>query len=93
MPEAAVVERIRAKFATLAGELDERGRRRWAASEAVPLGWGGVAAVAEGTGISDRTIRNGIQGTQGGGPASLRSTTKARCRSPGQGSGTTGVDF
>ncbi len=61
MPEAAVVERIRAKFATLAGELDERGRRCWAASEAVSLGWGGVAAVAEGTGISDRTIRNGIQ--------------------------------
>jgi len=61
MPEAAIVERIRAKFVTLAGELDERGRRRWAATEAVSLGWGGIAAVAEATGVSDRTIRNGIQ--------------------------------
>ena len=61
MPEAAIVERIRAKFVTLAGELDERSRRRWAATEAVSLGWGGIAAVAEATGVSDRTIRNGIQ--------------------------------
>jgi transposase len=41
-------------------QLDERGRRRWAATEAASLGWGGIAAVAEATGISDRTIRNGI---------------------------------
>jgi transposase len=61
MPEARVVERIRGKFVTLAGELNERGRRRWVATEAVSLGWGGIAAVAEATGISDRTIRNGIQ--------------------------------
>jgi transposase len=61
MPEAAVVERIRAKFVTLAGGLNECGRRRWAASEAISLGWGGIAAVAEATGVSDRTIRNGIQ--------------------------------
>jgi len=40
--------------------LDERGRRRWAAAEARSLGWGGVTAVAKATGISDRTIRNGI---------------------------------
>jgi transposase len=61
MPEAAVVEWIRGKFVALVGKLDERGRRRWAATEAVSLGWGGIAAVAEATGISDRTIRNGIQ--------------------------------
>lgn len=60
MPEATVVEWIRGKFVALVGELDERGRRRWAATEAVSLGWGGIAAVAEATGISDRTIRNGI---------------------------------
>lgn len=61
MPEAMVVERIRAKFVTLADRLNERGRRRWAASEAISLGWGGIVAVAEATGVSDRTIRNGIQ--------------------------------
>jgi transposase len=60
MPEATVVEWIRCKYVRLVGELDERGRRRWAATEAASLGWGGIAAVAEATGISDRTIRNGI---------------------------------
>jgi transposase len=61
MPEATVVERIRGKFVSLAGELNERGRRRWAAAEATALGRGGIVAVAEATRISDRTIRNGIQ--------------------------------
>jgi transposase len=61
MPEATVVERIRCKYVRLVGDLDERGRRRWAATEASSLGWGGIAAVAEATGISDRTIRNGIR--------------------------------
>lgn len=60
MPEATVVEWIRDKFMGIVGELNERGRRRWAATEAASLGRGGIAAVAEATGISDRTIRNGI---------------------------------
>ncbi len=61
MPGATVVEWIRCKYIRLVGDLDERGRRRWAATEASSLGWGGIAAVAEATGISDRTIRNGIR--------------------------------
>lgn len=61
MPEAAVIERIRRKYLALRPDLDERGRRRWAAVEARDLGWGGITAVALATGISDRTIRNGIQ--------------------------------
>ena len=55
------MEWIREKFLAIAGDLDERGRRRWAAAEARSLGWGGVAAVAEATGMSDRTIRTGIK--------------------------------
>jgi transposase len=61
MPEALVIEWIRQKFAHVASDLDERGRRRWAASEALSLGRGGITAVALGTGLSDRTIRNGIK--------------------------------
>ena len=61
MPEARVIEWIRQKFANIAQDLDERGRRRWAASEALSLGRGGITAVAVATGISDRTIRNGIR--------------------------------
>jgi transposase len=60
MPEAHVVEWIRRKFEAIVAELDERGRRRWAAIEARSLGWGGVTAVSQATGISDRTIRSGI---------------------------------
>jgi hypothetical protein len=61
MPDARVIGWIREKYAALAGDLDERARRRWAAAEARSLGWGGVAAVAAATGISDRTIRTGIR--------------------------------
>lgn len=61
MPDANIVEWIREKYRDLADELDERGRRRWTAIEARSLGRGGIAAVAAATGISDRTIRTGIQ--------------------------------
>ncbi len=61
MPDARVVEWIRHKFVELAGSLDERARRHWAAVEARSLGRGGIAAVAEATGMSDRTIRTGIR--------------------------------
>ena len=80
MPEATVVQWIRCKYIALVGELDERGRRRWAATEAVSLGWGGIAAVAEATGISDRTIRNGIRELKGADPLSAD-----RQRRPGAG--------
>ena len=52
---------IRSKFILLGSDLDERGRRRWAATEALSLGRGGIVAVAKATGLSDRTIRNGLQ--------------------------------
>jgi transposase len=61
MLDAQIVEGIETKFNSLAGDLDERGRRRWAATEAMALGYGGVTAVAMATGLSDRTIRNGIR--------------------------------
>ena len=61
MADAQVVEWIRDKYRAIVADLDERARRRWAAAEARSLGWGGVTAVAMATGISDRTIRNGIR--------------------------------
>jgi len=80
MPEANVVEWIHGKYVALVGELDERGRRRWAAIEAVSLGRGGIAAVAQATGISDRTIRNGIRELKSGNPLPAN-----RQRRPGAG--------
>jgi hypothetical protein len=61
MQDAQVIQWIREKYLAVLPELDERGRRRWAAAEARSLGWGGIAAVAVATTLSDRTIRNGIQ--------------------------------
>jgi Rhodopirellula transposase DDE domain len=61
MQDAVVIESIRRKFDALADDLDERGRRRWAAVEARALGRGGITTVCLATGLSDRTIRNGLQ--------------------------------
>lgn len=61
MPDASVVEGLQLKYSALVDFLDERGRRRWAATEAMALGRGGIVAVAAATGLSDRTVKNGIQ--------------------------------
>lgn len=79
MQDATIVAWIRDKFQALEAELDERGRRRWAATEARSLGWGGIAAVALATGLSDRTIRNGIR------ELSDSSLSPGRQRRPGAG--------
>jgi hypothetical protein len=61
MHDATVVDAIEGKYIELLDDLDERGRRRWAAVEARALGRGGIAAVARATGLSDRTIRTGLK--------------------------------
>jgi hypothetical protein len=60
MQDAHTIATIRDKYVELLGDLDERGRRRWAAVEARALGRGGITAVASATGLSDRTIRTGL---------------------------------
>jgi hypothetical protein len=61
MQDATIIEGIRIKYIELLDDLDERGRRRWAAVEARALGRGGIIAVALATGLSDRTIRTGLR--------------------------------
>src|SRR5476651_637556 len=61
MQDATIIKAIEGKYIELLDDLDERGRRRWAAVEARALGRGGITAVALATGLSDRTIRNGLQ--------------------------------
>jgi len=56
-----VVEWIRSKYESLLPDLNELARRRWAAVEAMSLGRGGITVVAKASGLSDRTIRNGIR--------------------------------
>src|SRR5947209_9190885 len=52
---------IEGKYIEWRDDLDERGRRRWAAVEARALGHGGITALALATGLSDRTIRTGLK--------------------------------
>src|SRR5713101_7499073 len=51
---------IRARYEQLVAFLDERGRRLFAATEAVSVGVGGVTAVSRATGIARSTINRGI---------------------------------
>lgn len=61
MQDATVVEWIREKYQGLLPTLNERSRRRWAATEARSLGWGGVSAVSAATGLSRMTIHAGLR--------------------------------
>lgn len=60
MPDAVVVQWVRAKYRALSGALNERSRRLWAAAEAQSLGRGGVAAVIAATGMSSATVYKGL---------------------------------
>ena len=61
MIDMGIIEVLRRKFTRLESELNERGRRRWAASETLELGHGGIKVVAQATGLGERTIRRGCQ--------------------------------
>jgi len=71
---------IRERWLVVCGELDERGRRVWAAAEARSHGWGGIAAVVRATGISEDTVRRGIAEV-----ASGQRAPAGRVRRPGAG--------
>lgn len=75
---------IRIKYETLKGELDERGRRMWAATEAKSLGYGGVAAVSKATTIAESTIRIGRREMEAS-PAGKRRDTIRKVRKVGGG--------
>src|SRR3954452_6756200 len=71
---------IRERWLIVRDELDERGRRMWAAAEARSHRWGGIAAVVRATGVSEATVRRGVGEVEaGGGPGA------GRVRRPGAG--------
>jgi hypothetical protein len=51
---------VRKRFERLAPTLDERGRRLFAANEALAFGYGGTDAVTRATGVARNTIKRGI---------------------------------
>ena len=78
--EHAVTQVVQAKFVALKPLFDERTRRRWAAVEARAIGRGGIARVAEATGMSRTTIQEGIKELD-----RLPEDEPERLRSPGGG--------
>lgn len=61
MIETEVIEQIRDKYEAFEPYLNEQTRRVWAAIEARSLGYGGISAVSEATGLSRNTIAAGMQ--------------------------------
>jgi hypothetical protein len=55
------VTTLRAKYAALSSDLDERRRRLWAAAEAKAAGYGGITMVVRATGISESTVLRGLR--------------------------------
>jgi len=53
------------RYEAVAGHLDERGLRLFAASEARAAGRGGIAAVSQITGIARSTIGRGLKDLEG----------------------------
>jgi hypothetical protein len=80
MQDAHVIKRIRSKYRSLEPEMDERMRRQWAAAEARDVGWGGISAVAQATGLSRTTITAGLR--ELGLPSEQRATEATRIRRP-----------
>lgn len=71
---------IRSRFERLAPFLDERGRRLFAANEALAAGRGGIAAASRATGVARSTIGRGLTELRSG-----NSLETGRIRRPGGG--------
>src|SRR5260370_29808081 len=61
MHDPTILDGLRRKYQALSIVLDERARRQWAAAEARELGWGGITAVSQATGLARDTIRTGLR--------------------------------
>jgi len=58
LPKATAIIALRTRYLRIAGFLDERGRRLFAANEALGLGRGGVTAVFAASGIARSTLQH-----------------------------------
>ena len=77
------VARVARKYQLLSPEMDERGRRQWAAAEAREIGYGGISLVSQATGLSRPTITAGIRELEL--PADERAKCANRVRRSGGG--------
>ena len=86
MVDRELITSVRQKYEALESIMDERMQRWWAATEAASIGWGGITAVAQATGLSRPTIQAGLAELKTS-PNSLSDPTpaKGRIRRPGGG--------
>ena len=85
MRNEKIISQITAKYQALTPSMNERVRRHWAASEALAIGWGGISAVAEATGLSQTTIRAGLRELQQPQLAAKAEARELRLREAGAG--------
>jgi len=81
MIRAAQERAVRKRYREVAPVLDEQGRRRFAAAEALSLGRGGVSLMARITGLTRRTIYRGIsdiRNKRSAGPGRIRKSGGGR---------------
>jgi transposase len=78
-------EQIREQYRLIGGSLDERGRREWAASEAMALGRGGIALVHRASGIVPSTIGKGVKELRQRHDGEAQPEKRRRVRKPGGG--------
>ena len=78
-------EQMREQYRLIRGALDERGRREWAASEAMALGCGGIALVHRASGIVPSTIGKGIKELRERQDGETEPEERRRVRRPGGG--------
>jgi hypothetical protein len=74
------IDDIRQRWQQAAAFLDERGRRLFAANEALAQGYGGVSAAAAATGLARSSINRGLRELRSG-----RNDLGSRVRRPGGG--------
>ena len=67
---------VKRKYDALRSFLNERGRRLWAATEAVSFGYGGIHLVCKATGLSTATVSKGIKEFRGAAAPSDRVRNK-----------------
>ena len=56
---------VREKYERLEPHLDERGKKLWAANEAIAFGQGGIRAVSEAVGMSPKAVIHGRRELEG----------------------------
>jgi transposase len=78
-------EQIKEQYRLIRDSLDERGRREWAASESMALGYGGIARVHRGSGIVPSTIGKGRNELREREASQAQPDERRRVRRPGGG--------